>query len=110
MYRIVLSQPNILIDANGNPRLSNFGLYSIGKYIKPADASAPQQGCSIQYCAPELLDFWNAIKDVKRKLTKKSDVYYLSMVIVEVRMFRGSMEYPGSPFSPPACNREDPVS
>jgi len=38
----------------------------------------------------------NAVKDVKRKPTNKSDVYSLAMVIVEVRFPCGSTGYPGS--------------
>ena len=91
-----LFQPNILIDAGGSPRLSDFGLCSITKNIESVNASTPNQGCTIRYCAPELLDVGNAVKDVKRKPTNKSDMYSLSMVIVEVCIPCGSMEYPGS--------------
>ena len=68
----------------GSPRLSDFGLCSITRNIDSVNASTPNRGCTIRYCAPELLD----VKDVgnveKKKLTNKTDVYSLSMVIVEV--------------------------
>jgi len=82
-----LSQPNILIDAKGCPYLSDFGLCSITRNIESVNASTPHPGYTIRYCAPELLDVGKAIKDVKRKATNKSDVYSLSMVIVEVNTF-----------------------
>jgi len=59
-------QRNILIDETGTPRIHGFG----GTCY------------TVRYCAPERLgsDLWN-------NATYKSDVYSLSMVIVEVRLF-----------------------
>jgi len=87
-----LKSPNILMDAKGIPRLSDFGLCSVTRNIESVNASTPHQGCTIRYCAPELLDVGNAVKDVKRKPTNKSDVYSLSMVIVELAT--GKMPFP----------------
>jgi serine/threonine protein kinase len=70
------------------------------KNIESVNASTPHQGCTIRYCAPELLDVGNAVKDVKRKPMDKSDVYSLSMVIVEVWLLCGSTGYSGSDRSP----------
>jgi len=78
------SQQNVLIDGKGSPRLYNFGLCSITKRMESINASTPNQGCTIRYCAPELLDAGNAVKDAKQKATNESDVYSLSMIIVEV--------------------------
>ena len=50
----------------------------------------------MRYCAPELLDLKWGIRVEKRKSTNESDVYSLSMVIVEVRVFSESMTRPGS--------------
>ena len=80
-------QPNILIDAKGAPRLSDFALSSITKNIGSVNASTPNHGLTIRYCAPELLDVVGAVMLAKRKPTNKSDVYSLSMVIVEARLF-----------------------
>ena len=79
-----LPQPNILIDSEGSPRLSDFGLCSITKNLDSVNASTPNHGCTVRYCAPELLEFGDGAKVEKRKPTNKSDVYSLSMVIVEV--------------------------
>ena len=81
-----LSQPNILIDSKGSPRLSDFGLCSITKNIDSVNASTPNHGCTVRYCAPELLDVGGVVRIEKRKPTNKSDVYSLSMVIVEARL------------------------
>ena len=82
-------QPNILIDGGGSPRLSDFGLCSITRNIDSVNASTPNNGCTIRYCAPELLDTVTVVTTEKKKPTNKSDVYSLSMVIVEVHLPSG---------------------
>lgn len=79
-----LPQPNILVDGKGIPRLSDFGLCSITRNINTINASTPNQNCTVRYCAPELLDTDRFPGIEKKKRTDKSDVYSLSMVIVEV--------------------------
>jgi len=89
----LLSQSNVLIDARGNPRLDDFGLFSITKNIDSVNASTPNRGLTVRYCAPELL---NHIRGPGSKPTNKSDVYSLSMVITEVCLFYESTMCPGS--------------
>ena len=77
---------------DGNPRLCDFGMSSITRDIESVNASTPNHGCTLRYRAPELLDPENAAKSGKKKTTNgsdayKSDVYSLSMVIVEARLF-----------------------
>ena len=88
---VLLSQPNILIDKEGSPRLSDFGLCSITKNINSVNASTPNHGCTVRYRAPELLDIGGVVKVGKKKSTNESDVYSLSMVIVEVRLLPENM-------------------
>ena len=71
----------------GIPRLSDFGLCSITRNINSVNASTPDRGCTIRWCAPELLDIKDTGEVEKKKLTNKTDVYSLSMVIVEARIF-----------------------
>ena len=66
----------------GGPRLIDFGLSSITRNINSVHASTLNYGCTVRYCAPELLDVEGV--RAKTKATYKSDVYSLSMVIVEV--------------------------
>jgi serine/threonine protein kinase len=73
------------MDLEGSPRLSDFGLFSIAKNIGSVDASTPNHGLTVRHCAPELLDTDGVAMVKKKKPTNKSDVYSLSMVIVEVR-------------------------
>jgi len=87
-----LKSPNILVDKGGSPRLSDFGLCSITKNIDSVNASTPNHGCTVRYCAPELLDTDGTIRTEKRKPTNQGDVYSLSMVIVE--LVTGRMPFP----------------
>lgn len=73
------------MDKEGNPRLSDFGLCSITDDIDSVNASTPNHGCTVRYCAPELLDTDGTARTEKKNPTYKGDVYSLSMVIVEAR-------------------------
>ena len=93
-----LSQPNILIDAEGSPRLIDFDLCSVTEDIDSVNASTPNHGCTVRYCAPERLNADGVVRYEKKRPTYKSDVYSLSMVIVEVRLtskcnFLGSIPF-----------------
>jgi len=86
------SQPNILIDTNGKPRLSDFSNCSFTKNTDPASTSTARYHCTIRWSAPERLD----VSTQEGEPTTMSDVYSLSMVIVEVCLFDGCMMHPGS--------------
>jgi serine/threonine protein kinase len=88
-------QPNVLIDAKGCPRLSDFAYNSITKNIYSVNASTPHRDSTVRYYAPELLGAGGALWVEERTPTKKSDIYSLSMVIVEVRLFSESIIRPG---------------
>lgn len=79
------SQSNILIDADGSPRISDYGLSSITKNDNSFNASTPDRDGTIRYRAPELFATDGVTNVEKKRPTTKSDVYSLSMVIVEVR-------------------------
>jgi len=72
----------------GSPRLTDFGLCSITKNINSVHASTPNHGYTVRYSAPEILDFEGVVRTEKKKPTNKSDMYSLSMVVVEVRLFQ----------------------
>ena len=54
------------------------------KIMKSANTWIPNNGGTLRYRAPELLDLGKRAKEFERKPSSKSDVYSLSMVIVEV--------------------------
>ncbi|KAF9646789.1 kinase-like protein [Thelephora ganbajun] len=70
-----LRSSNILIDAKSNPRLHNFGNCWFTEDTDPENVSIPNYGGKARYRAPELHSKGGII-------TKRSDVFSLSMVIV----------------------------
>ena len=84
-------QPNVLIDAEGNPRLMDFGCSSITRNVWSANASTPHGGGSIRWSAPELVPLSTDLTDLERvrstRPTNESDVYSLAMVTIEVIFF-----------------------
>ncbi|KAF9644933.1 kinase-like protein [Thelephora ganbajun] len=85
-----LRSSNVLIDTKGNPRLHNFGYCWFTKDTDPENFSTPNYRSSTRYCAPELHN-----KD--GIMTKKSDVFSLSMIIVELTT--GKVPFPDTGYS-----------
>ena len=71
-------QSNVLVGADGSARLSDFSPF----LIRTAIASNSHHNSGTRYSAPELF----STED--QKPTGKSDIYSLSMIIVEVCVFR----------------------
>ena len=65
----------------GNPLLADFGLSPTMGDTTSVNAPAPKSGGTLRGVAPELLE---AISSVGSIPTVKSDIYALSMVIIEV--------------------------
>jgi len=73
----------------GNPRLTDFGFSSITMNDRSVSSSMANRGGSTRWLAPELLAL--SIKVINKgkakatRPTKKSDVYSLAMVTIEVK-------------------------
>jgi serine/threonine protein kinase len=74
-----------LIDNEHRPRICDYGVSSITRNIHSVNATTPNKHSTIRYLAPELIAEDKAAAAEKIRFTKKSDIYSLSMVIVEVR-------------------------
>ena len=69
-------QPNILIDHNGNARLTDFGLTSIVRGLNSVLAT-PVKGYTEAWAAPEVLEKGD-------KATPEADIFAFGMVVIEV--------------------------
>ena len=82
------TQPNILVDDDNNALLCDFGLASITADAHSAHASTVNSAGSIRWMAPERLAIFDASSEPTPtgvRVTKESDMYSLSMVVIEVR-------------------------
>ncbi|KAF9646875.1 kinase-like protein [Thelephora ganbajun] len=82
-----LESSSILIDAGGNPRLHNFRYCWFTKSTNPANVLNPNCPSRWRYLAPELYSNDGI-------MTNKSDVFSLSMVMVE--LVTGKVPFPDS--------------
>jgi len=69
-------QPNILVDHNGNARLTDFGLTSIVRGLNSVLAT-PVKGYTEAWAAPEVLEKGD-------KATSEADIFAFGMVVIEV--------------------------
>ena len=77
------SKANILIDDDGNARLTGFSLLEITSDESTPEAEGPSMGTSIQWMSPELL-VPTEFGLTERRSTKASDCYAFGMTMYEV--------------------------
>lgn len=70
-----MSQPSILVDDIGRARLTDFGFAAI--ILDSESAGSIKDGHAVRWAAPEIVD-------KEQPVSKKSDVYSLAMVMIEV--------------------------
>ena len=69
-------QPNILVENSGHVRIADFGLSKITKNPNSVQDISYQNGYTIQWAAPEVLN--------KGEYSEKADIFSLAMVTIEV--------------------------
>ncbi|KAF9789176.1 kinase-like domain-containing protein [Thelephora terrestris] len=81
-----LKGANILIDANDNPRIVDFGLATVARDSDSLASTSGQMGTTARFTAPEIL------KGLGRP-SKASDVFAFGMVVIEA--FTGRVPFSG---------------
>jgi len=70
-------QPNILADADGNPRITDFGLATATQNIYPIRSRSGERVFTARWTAPEILN-------EEGTYSKEADVFSFAMVMIEV--------------------------
>ena len=71
-------ESNILVDANGNARITDFGLVMVTQDLGPLRGGSDECGDGAQWIAPEILDN-------RGTYSKEADVFSFAMIAIEVR-------------------------
>ena len=74
-------QANVVVDASGNARITDFGHTRVAQDIILPGSADGRQGCTTRWAAPEVL------RD-DSQVTKESDIFSFGMVIIEVKSDR----------------------
>lgn len=75
-------QPNILVDASGNARITDFGLASVARDPSSVASNSPDSGYTVRWTAPEIFHG-------PTTASKEADVFSFAMVVFEVRTMVG---------------------
>ncbi len=83
--RLIVEQTNVLVDASGNPRITDFGLVRIiDSQATNLSASSFAGKGSLRWQAPELLDTSRFPEGHVAGITTKTDIYAFGCVCLEV--------------------------
>jgi len=72
------SQSNIVVDANGQARITDFGLATVTQSLDYIRSAAAEHFQGAQWIAPEILND-------RGTYSKEADVFSFAMVTIEVR-------------------------
>ena len=71
-------ESNILVDATGHARITDFGLAIVTQDLDSVRNASAERGQSVQWIAPEILDN-------RGTYSKEADVFSFAGVAIEVR-------------------------
>ena len=77
MLMLRLTQANMLVDADGNIRIVDFGLATIARDTNSLQTTSDHHGNTPRFTAPEIL------RDIAAH-SKESDIFAFGMVVIEV--------------------------
>jgi len=72
-----ITQPNIIVDGSGNPRIADFGLATIARDSNSLVSTSDDPSYTLRWAAPEILGSGKAA-------SKASDIFSFGMVMIEV--------------------------
>jgi len=74
-------QPNILVDAAGRARITDFGLATVTQNLDSMRSASDDKGHTARWTAPEILN-------EQGTYSKEADIFSFAMVMIEVRCKR----------------------
>ena len=75
------AQPNVLVDATGRARITDFGLATVAQNLDSIRSGSGDEGYAARWTAPEIVN-------EEGVRSKESDVFAFAMVMIEVRYER----------------------
>ena len=82
-------QSNVLVDAGGNPRITDFGLATVTRDLDSLRRGSDECGDIARWIAPEILNG-------RGTYSKEADVFSFAMVAIEVRSIQAAQWQPNS--------------
>ena len=80
-------QPNILVDAAGHVRITDFGLATVTQNLDSIRSGSDDHGHTARWTAPEILS-------ENGTYSKEADVFSFAMVMIEVHHWRAARVEP----------------
>ena len=76
--QIYIRQPNVLVDAAGRARITDFGLATVTQNLDSVGSASADYGHTARWTAPEILN-------EQGTYSREADIFSFAMVMIEVR-------------------------